>query len=178
MSFQLSVSHAIDTDFMTVLGQELASLERELPQDAERLREIAEKLAFCTRLVRFVGGGSVHGFAVVHPRRKPKSAARTELVLDESTFYVRYLYVVPVHRSNPCILLRFLEDLVNHAYQSNLVYLCFDLQISEQFRRLHALLQTEEILAWNILKRGGTQYAIRYTCRLADAAQRLHALNR
>lgn len=178
MSFQLSVSYATDKAFPTVLGQDLASLQREAPGDAERLRKIAEDLAFCTRLVRFVGGGIVYGFAVVHPRRKPNSAAGTDLELDGHTFYVRYLYVVPGHRSNPGILLRFLEDLVRHAQQSDHVYLCFDLPISEQLRRLHAVLQSEELFAWHKLRRGEAQYAIRYTCRLADAAQRLGTLNR
>jgi hypothetical protein len=98
-------------------------------------------------------------------------------VLDVDTFYVRYLYVVPGHRNSPGILLRFLEDLVSHAKRTDHLSICFDLPISEQFRKIHALLQ-ERISGWEILRRGGTHYANRYTCRLQDAAAMLGSLIR
>lgn len=176
MSFVLQVGQAYDSDFPTVLRQQLAILESESPGDAEWLQQIAEELPFCTCLVRFIGGGIGHGFAMVHPKRRPNGAG-TELKLDPNTYYVRYIFVVIGQRSRPGVLLRFLEDLVSHARQSQHRNICFDLPVTEQFQRIHPLLQ-DKFPDWCILRRSDPQEAIRYTVLLTDAAERLDALNR
>ena len=176
MTFEIVESRAYERGFASAFGCLRGMLEIGGPLSSTALEELAVKHEAATAVVQFVGGGTTHACAFVHPKRRPRELRLfSPLQLEVDTLYIRALVTSHAHRQKPQMLLRCVRTLLAYAKRTDHKNVCFDLPQHPHYRAVHERLQ-QRFSSWYPIKRNETYIAVRYFLSVDEAQGQLDAL--